>query len=40
MVQSHGTVEEIRAKIQMKQEGALRRERAIAYSASQQVRSM
>ncbi|CAA6666132.1 unnamed protein product [Spirodela intermedia] len=33
---SQGTVDEIRAKIQMRQEGALRRERAIAYSASQQ----
>ncbi|XP_078432019.1 protein IQ-DOMAIN 6-like [Wolffia australiana] len=32
---SHGSVEEIRAKIKMKQEGALRRERALAYSTAQ-----
>ncbi|KAK2992932.1 hypothetical protein RJ640_008466 [Escallonia rubra] len=32
---SHGTVEEVKAKLQMKQEGAIKRERAIAYSLSQ-----
>ncbi|KAK6128051.1 hypothetical protein DH2020_038215 [Rehmannia glutinosa] len=33
---SRGTVEEVMSKLQMKQEGALRRERAIAYAFSQQ----
>ncbi|KAF8406874.1 hypothetical protein HHK36_005995 [Tetracentron sinense] len=33
---SHGTLEEVRAKLQMRQEGAMKRERAIAYSLSQQ----
>ncbi|XAR49927.1 hypothetical protein NMG60_11004112 [Bertholletia excelsa] len=33
---SPGTVEEVRAKLQKKQEGAIKRERAISYSLSQQ----
>ncbi|ERM98563.1 protein IQ-DOMAIN 1 [Amborella trichopoda] len=33
---SQGTLEEIRAKLQMRQEGAIKRERAIAYSLYQQ----
>jgi hypothetical protein len=33
---SQGTVEEIRAKLQMRQQGAMKRERAIAYILSQQ----
>ncbi|XP_010262062.1 PREDICTED: protein IQ-DOMAIN 1-like [Nelumbo nucifera] len=33
---SQGTLEEIRSKLQMRQEGAIKRERAIAYSLSQQ----
>ncbi|KAJ3693821.1 hypothetical protein LUZ60_009301 [Juncus effusus] len=33
---SQGTLEEIRAKLQMRQEGAIKRERAIAYALSQQ----
>ncbi|KAI3455577.1 hypothetical protein Pfo_012240 [Paulownia fortunei] len=33
---SHGTVEEVKSKLQMKQEGAIKRERAIAYAPSQQ----
>ncbi|KAL3511667.1 hypothetical protein ACH5RR_024384 [Cinchona calisaya] len=33
---SRGTVEEVRSKLQMKQEGAVKRERAIAYALSQQ----
>ncbi|KAL7180404.1 hypothetical protein ACSBR1_043577 [Camellia fascicularis] len=33
---SPGTTEELRAKLQMRQEGAIKRERAIAYSLSQQ----
>ncbi|XVF25154.1 hypothetical protein REPUB_Repub13aG0189100 [Reevesia pubescens] len=36
---SPGTLEELRAKQQMKQDGAIRRERAIAYSALKQSRS-
>ncbi|KAK6153587.1 hypothetical protein DH2020_013226 [Rehmannia glutinosa] len=36
---SRGTVEEVMSKLQMKQEGALRRERAIAYAFSQQSSS-
>ncbi|KAM7483860.1 hypothetical protein LguiB_008443 [Lonicera macranthoides] len=32
----HGTLEEVRAKLQMKQEGAIKRERAIKYALSQQ----
>ncbi|KAL5999588.1 IQ-domain [Asimina triloba] len=35
---SQGTLEEVRAKLQMRQEGAMKRERAIAYSLSQQQR--
>ncbi|XP_077210343.1 protein IQ-DOMAIN 6-like [Tasmannia lanceolata] len=31
-----GTLEEVRAKLQMRQEGAIKRDRAIAYSVSQQ----
>ena len=34
---SPGTIDEVRAKLQMRQEGALKRERAIAYSRFQQV---
>lgn len=34
---SKGTVEDIKVKIQMKQEGAFKRERAIAYSLAQKV---
>lgn len=34
---SPGTVDEVKAKLQMKQEGAIKRERAMAYSLSQQV---
>ncbi|KAL0396993.1 UNVERIFIED_CONTAM: hypothetical protein Scaly_0147700 [Sesamum calycinum] len=33
---SRGTVEEVRSKLQMRQEGAVKRERAIAYALSQQ----
>uniref|UniRef100_A0A1D1XIU6 Protein IQ-DOMAIN 1 n=1 Tax=Anthurium amnicola TaxID=1678845 RepID=A0A1D1XIU6_9ARAE len=33
---SQGTLEEIRTKLQMREEGAMKRERAIAYSLSQQ----
>ncbi|KAL0463819.1 UNVERIFIED_CONTAM: hypothetical protein Slati_0269500 [Sesamum latifolium] len=33
---SRGTVDEVRSKLQMKQEGAIKRERAIAYALSQQ----
>ncbi|KAF8388797.1 hypothetical protein HHK36_025477 [Tetracentron sinense] len=33
---SQGTLEEVRTKLQMRQEGAIKRERAIAYSLSQQ----
>ncbi|KAL6539236.1 hypothetical protein OROGR_011885 [Orobanche gracilis] len=33
---SRGTVEEVMSKLQMKQEGAIKRERAIAYALSQQ----
>ncbi|KAJ0977466.1 hypothetical protein J5N97_012940 [Dioscorea zingiberensis] len=33
---SQGTVEEIRAKLQLRKEGAIKRERALAYSLSQQ----
>ncbi|KAJ4767931.1 Protein iq-domain 1 [Rhynchospora pubera] len=33
---SQGTVEEIRTKLQMRQQGAMKRERAIAYALSQQ----
>ncbi|XP_068647630.1 protein IQ-DOMAIN 6 [Aristolochia californica] len=33
---SQGTLEEVRAKLQMRQEGAIKRERAVAYSLSQQ----
>ena len=34
---SQGTIDQIRAKLQMRQEGALKRERAIAYSLAQKV---
>lgn len=34
---SQGTLEEVRAKLQMRQEGAIKRERALAYALSQQV---
>ncbi|XP_021902947.1 protein IQ-DOMAIN 1-like [Carica papaya] len=34
---SPGTVDEVKAKLQMKQEGAIKRERAMAYSLSQQT---
>uniref|UniRef100_A0A804I465 IQ calmodulin-binding motif family protein n=1 Tax=Musa acuminata subsp. malaccensis TaxID=214687 RepID=A0A804I465_MUSAM len=34
---SQGTLEKIRTRLQMRQEGALKRERAIAYAMSQQV---
>ncbi|XP_011072537.1 protein IQ-DOMAIN 1 isoform X2 [Sesamum indicum] len=34
----HGTVEEVRSKLQMKKEGAIKRERALAYALSQQLR--
>ncbi|KAK1312771.1 Protein IQ-DOMAIN 31 [Acorus calamus] len=33
---SRGTLEQVKAKLQMRQEGAIKRERAIAYSLSQQ----
>ncbi|CAA2965423.1 IQ-DOMAIN 1-like [Olea europaea subsp. europaea] len=35
---SLGTVEEVRSKVQMKQEGAIKRERALAYILSHQLR--
>ncbi|XP_051119444.1 protein IQ-DOMAIN 8-like isoform X2 [Andrographis paniculata] len=34
---SRGTVEEVRSKLQMRQDGAIKRERAIAYALSQQL---
>ncbi|KAL0330447.1 UNVERIFIED_CONTAM: hypothetical protein Sradi_5031400 [Sesamum radiatum] len=34
---SRGTLEEVKAKIQMRQEGAFKRERALAYSLAQKV---
>jgi hypothetical protein len=34
---SQGTLEEVRVKLQKRQEGAIKRERAIAYAYSQQV---
>ena len=34
---SQGTIDQIRATLQMRQEGALKRERAIAYSLAQKV---
>ena len=34
---SHGTIEEVKTKQHMKQAGAMKRERAIAYALSQQV---
>jgi len=36
---SRGTLEDVKAKIQMRQEGAFKRERAIAYSLAQKVRA-
>ncbi|KAG8380107.1 hypothetical protein BUALT_Bualt07G0159200 [Buddleja alternifolia] len=33
---SRGTIDEVRSKLQMKQEGAIKRERALAYALSQQ----
>ncbi|XP_065865409.1 protein IQ-DOMAIN 8-like isoform X2 [Euphorbia lathyris] len=36
---SRGTIDEVRAKLQMRQEGVIKRERAIAYIRSQQSRS-
>ncbi|XP_047308047.1 protein IQ-DOMAIN 6-like [Impatiens glandulifera] len=35
---SHGTVEQVKSKLQMKQQGAIKRERVTAYSRSKQVR--
>lgn len=34
---SKGTLQDIKAKLQMRQEGAFKRERAIAYSLAQKV---
>jgi len=34
---SRGTLEDVKVKIQMRQEGAFKRERAIAYSLAQKV---
>ena len=34
---SQGTLEEVRVKLQKRQEGAIKRERSIAYAYSQQV---
>lgn len=34
---SPGTIDEVREKLQLRQKGAVKRERAIAYSRSQQV---
>lgn len=34
---SKGTLEDVKTKIQMRQEGAFKRERAIAYSLAQKV---
>ena len=34
---SKGTLEDVKAKLQMRQEGAFKRERAIAYSLAQKV---
>lgn len=34
---SRGTLQDIKAKIQMKQEGAFKRERALAYALAQKV---
>lgn len=34
---SKGTIQDVKAKIQMRQEGAFKRERAIAYSLAQKV---
>lgn len=35
-----GTLEEVKTKIQMRQEGVLKRERALAYSQAQKVNSI
>jgi len=37
---SRGTLEDVKTKIQMRQEGAFKRERAIAYSLAQKVTSI
>ncbi len=37
---SPGTFDEVRTKLQMRQEGAVKRERAIAYSRSKQVKKV
>lgn len=37
---SKGTIDDVKAKIQMRQEGAFKRERAIAYSLAQKVLSI
>jgi hypothetical protein len=34
---SQGTLEDVRVKLQKRQEGAIKRERAIAYAYSQQI---
>lgn len=34
---SRGTLQEVKAKLQMRQEGAFKRERALAYSLAQKV---
>lgn len=34
---SNGTIEEVKAKLKMKEEGAIKRERALAYAIQQQV---
>ena len=34
---SHGTVDDVRSKIYLRREGAIKRERAIAYALSHQV---
>lgn len=36
---SRGTLEDVKVKIQMKQDGAVKRERALAYSLAQKVLS-
>lgn len=37
---SRGTIQEVKAKIQMRQEGAFKRERALAYSHAQKLKSI
>lgn len=34
---SNGTIEEVKAKLKMKEEGAIKRERALTYAIQQQV---